>query len=198
MSRRFDFRDKETFKKDIYFSTMLEKHWWEKWLSATKNRDDILVQNPRSNGCDNTGEFIEHGPTSGADYIATLTYKGVQVEDCPVEIKWVPTSGKITLKEGDIKAYLKENAYILLIYSFAGDVDLKKPKDYDLDKHIQRIEDNLDNIAWALLSSEKLRELYQNFLADGRIKPVPYVGNKNALVLKSSEYDSWFVQELWR
>lgn len=198
LNNRFDFRDKETFKKDIYFSTMLEKYWWEKWLSVTESRRDILVKNPKSNGCDNTGEFIEKGMTAGADYMADLTYRGQTVNQCPIEIKWVPTKGKITLKENDIKAYIKEAACILFVYCCDGDEDLRKPKDYDLDKHIALIENQFHNIRWGLLSHEKLKSLYDKYKTEQKIKPIKYMGYKNGLVLPQADFDNWFVQEKWQ
>ena len=58
---RFDTRSEKEFKKDIYFATNLEKYFFEQWLLAVSKRSDILVENPKDNGVDNTGKFIEKG-----------------------------------------------------------------------------------------------------------------------------------------
>lgn len=197
MNRRFDSRDENTFRKDIYFSTMLEKYWWNKWLDHTSHRDDISVENPRDNGCGNDGEFIPSGVTAGADYMADLNYLGETVKDCPIEIKWVPTPGKITLKEGDMKAYMKENAYILFIYNFSNNHDLRKPIDYKLDQHIRRIEDRMRHIKWGLMSCDSLKKLYDHCIRFDKFKPIQYMGFKMGIVLGSESYGAWFKQEDW-
>ena len=197
MNRRFDSRDESTFRKDIYFSTMIEKYWWEKWLDHASNRHDVSVKNPRDNGCGNDGGFIPSGTTVGADYIADICYSGNSVKDCPIEIKWVPTPGKITLKECDIKSYIREAAYILFIYNFSNETNLRKPKDYNLEDHIRRIEDKIRHIKWGLMSSKNLENLYRIHLEAGKVKPIAYMGYKNGLVLNSEDYENWFKQEDW-
>ena len=121
MSNRFDHRSKDTFKKDIKFSTMLEKYFFNKWLDIVKDSDTIRVSSWDDNGCGNDGEFIAKGNTAGADYkiSGTISNEGLdaQLADEPLEIKWVPTAGKFTLKEGDLKAYIREGASILFILS---------------------------------------------------------------------------------
>ena len=75
----------------------------------------------------------------GADYMVsgTLLVKPYtqEVTNHPLEIKWVPTAGKFTLKENDLKSYVRERASILFIYN-TGSAKLKKPSDYNLEKHI--------------------------------------------------------------
>ena len=111
MSTRFDNRSVSTFKKDIYFSTKLEKYFFNKWLEITKSSDKISISSWDDNGCGNDGEFIPKGNTAGADYKITGTISNdngldAAVEDEPLEIKWVPTAGKFTLKENDLKSYM--------------------------------------------------------------------------------------------
>lgn len=204
MNSRFDHRTKDLFKRDIKFGTMLENYWWKLWLEQIDDRCDIYVGNPRDNGCGNDGEFIASGNTAGADFMCDISYQEEEeimtIEDLPIEMKWVPTAGKFTLKENDLKAYIRERAAILFIYNVKQcSVNLRKPKDHDLDKHIAKIEAKLDvgEIQWGLMWPDKVEEFY-NYAKDRRlIKPIYYMGNKPGVVMGQNEFDIWFKQELW-
>ena len=75
MSNRFDNRSKNTFKKDIYFSTMMEKYFFDKWREAVHATSDMVIDDWKDNGCGNDGEFIAKGNTAGADYKISATFK---------------------------------------------------------------------------------------------------------------------------
>ena len=113
MSKRFDHRTKDTFKKDIKFGTGMEAYWWEKLVSYADDSSFLTIDDWEDNGCGNDGEFIASGNTAGADYLADLYYRGGHYKELPIEIKWVPTAGKFTLKEADLRAYVTEGASIL-------------------------------------------------------------------------------------
>lgn len=183
MSTRFDNRSVSTFKKDIKFGTMLEKYFFHKWIEMVGIQD----KDWSDNGCGNDGEFIAKGNTAGADY---------KVYNTPIEIKWVPTAGKFTLKENDLKAYIREGADILFIYN-TGSANLRKPKDYDLDRHIQRIENNSSDICFGIMQNEKVVKLYNEAKENDLFKPIPYMGNKSGIVLKSKDFDKYFVEREW-
>ena len=122
MSTRFDNRSVSTFKKDIHFATKLEKYFFTEWLEKVKSGSSGLhVSEWSDNGCGNDGEFIAKGNTAGADYKISGSIKGegldAELKDEPLEIKWVPTAGKFTLKENDLRAYVTEQASILFIYN---------------------------------------------------------------------------------
>ena len=104
MSRRFDGRTKGEFKKDIKFTTQVESYFFERVLAVAKQTKGIWVSNPTDNGVDNSGEYLAKGNTAGADYRVDLRYKHLNEKQHPLEIKWVPTAGKFTLKENDLKA----------------------------------------------------------------------------------------------
>lgn len=198
MSSRFDHRSVDTFKKHIKFSTKLESYFFHKWLKLCEEMNNISISNARDNGIDNTGEFIEKGKTSGADYMVDLKYGDTQIDNMPLEIKWVPTHGKLTLKEGDLKAYVRENAAILFIYSSEKlDIDLRMPKDYDLKKHILVIESIQDKLRWAIMIPEKVKNFFDFSKANGMIKSIHYMGGKPGVVLKQSEFNNWFSEEKW-
>ena len=62
--RRFDYRSKDTFKKDIKFGTMLEKYFFDKWIDVAQSQGISLTE-WSNNGCDNDGEYIETGRATG-------------------------------------------------------------------------------------------------------------------------------------
>lgn len=198
MSKRFDYRSKDTFKKDIKFGTRLEQYWWAKWVAHSFNRDDLEIVNAGDNGCGNDGEFIEKGNTAGADFIADITYQNETHSRLPIEMKWVPTAGKFTLKENDLKAYIREGAAILFVYnSVKCGADLRKPKDYDYDRHIKLIESKMDQMRWGLMLPDQVAGLYNMGKLKGWFKPVRYMGNKSALILKDEDFYQWFKREAW-
>ena len=195
--RRFDHRSKDTFKKDIKFGTRIETYFWNQWLKVAENAG-FKIEDYGDNGVDNSGEFIPSGKcTAGADYIVTMSYKGHKCEDLPLEVKWVPTAGKLTLKENDLKAYQKEEAAILFIYnSVKCDVILKKPKDYDFDKHIKRIEGKANDIKWGIMMPEKVSELLTTY--QDRFEPIWYMGNKSGIIIKQEEFSKFFNIHDWK
>lgn len=202
MSTRFDYRSKDTFKKDIKFSTRLEKYFFNKWLSIVENSSSVYVSDWSDNGCGNDGEFIAKGNTAGADYKISGLVKGVGLDakltDEPLEIKWVPTAGKFTLKENDLKAYVKEEASILFIYnSVRCGTNMRKPRDYDFDKHVQLIESKTDQIKWGIMWSPKVKQFYNNAKEKALFKPISYMGGKYGVVLKQQDFSEWFVEEDW-
>ena len=194
--RRFDYRSKDTFKKDIKFGTMLEKYFFDKWIDVAQSQGISLTE-WSNNGCDNNGEYIETGrATAGADYMVSMKYKGFEYEDLPLEMKWVPTAGKLTLKEGDLKAYKREQAGILFIFnSVRCDVNLKKPKDYNLEKHIKRIEAKADDIKWGIMLPEKVEHILSHM--KDRIEPIFYMGNKPGIIIKQKEFTNFFNVHEW-
>lgn len=198
MHTRFDHRTIDTFKKQIKFSTLLEKYFFNTWLSACESLDHISISNPRNNGVDNSGEFIEKGKTSGADYIVDIKYNKMSIDNMPLEIKWVPTYGKLTLKEGDLKAYVKERAGILFIYNSEKlDLDLKIPKDYNLDSHIERIQSIQNQMKWGIMMPSDVKDFFDFSKSNGMIKSISYMGGKPGVVLKQSEFSNWFSEEEW-
>lgn len=200
---RFDNRTKEKFKKDIKFGTMLEKYFFEKWMSVARSQNIIYVTSYQNNGCDNNGEFISHGNTSGADYKINgqLLQEGNKVvatiDSEPLEVKWVPSYGKLTLKEADLDAYVDERASILFIYNCGG-VNLKKPKDYNLAKHIKLIEQNEDKIKWGIMWSFNVVRLFEHAYNNNLFKPIPYMGNKSGIVIQQKDFGKWFTSYNWR
>ena len=106
MSIRFDNRSVDTFKKDIYFSTQLEKYFFHEWLRACEVNNSYTITTWDNNGVDNDGGFIASGKTGGADYRVTGSFRPHKAavvgfesfKDHPLEVKWVPTAGKFSFK----------------------------------------------------------------------------------------------------
>tara|TARA_B100000700_G_scaffold313719_1_gene399177 strand:+ start:758 stop:1372 length:615 start_codon:yes stop_codon:yes gene_type:complete len=203
MSNRFDNRSIDTFKRDIKFATMLEKYLFEGWLKRVKDKNsNVKVDSWKDNGCGNDGEFIEKGNTAGADYAisgSVTDWSPREVKDEPLEIKWVPTAGKFTLKENDLKAYVKENANILFIYnSVKCGTNLRKPKDYNLDQHIKLIESKNNQIKWGIMWSDQVKKFYEDAKKNNLFKPINYMGGKSGVVLKQKQFSKWFNSYDWK
>lgn len=202
MSSRFDDRTVDTFKKDIKFGTKLEKYFFHQWLNVLEQSSSIYVSDWSDNGCGNDGEFIAKGNTAGADYKISGSVRGVGLDakltEEPLEIKWVPTAGKFTLKENDLKAYVEEEASILFIYnSVRCGTDMRKPRDYDFDRHIRLIESKADQIKWGIMWSPKVKQFYNNAKDKALFKPIHYMGGKYGVILKQEDFSEWFVEEDW-
>jgi hypothetical protein len=203
MSNRFDNRTVSTFKKDIYFSTMMEKYFFDKWRDVVKVTEGMVIDDWDNNGCGNDGEFIAKGNTAGADYKISASFEDcwsetIQLVDEPLEIKWVPTAGKFTLKEGDLKAYVKEGASILFIYNSVNcGTNMRKPKDYDLDKYKQLVESKGQQIRWGVMWSDMVERFYNNAKENNLFRPINYMGGKSGVVLKSSDFGKWFDEHSW-
>ena len=197
MDKRYDNRTQGTFKKDIKFGTMMEKYFFNKWVELCNSRDDIIITNWNDNGIGNDGEYVKTGTnTSGADYIADLNYEGVQYDNLPIEVKWVPTAGKFTLKVNDLKAYIKEDAAILFIYNSKSPT-LRKPTDYNFEKHIKRIESVADQLKWCIMFPETVEVFLDFHRHQGKIENIPYMGNKPGIILKQENFDLWFTVKDW-
>lgn len=202
MSNRFDNRSVSRFKKDIYFSTMMEKYFFDKWRGVVRETQGMVIDDWDNNGCGNDGEFIAKGNTAGADYKISASFgddfNAIVLVDHPLEIKWVPTAGKFTLKEGDLKAYVKEGASILFIYNSVNcGTNMRKPKDYDLDKYKQLVESKSQQIRWGLMWSVMVEEFYNNAKENNLFRPINYMGGKSGVVLKSSDFGKWFTEHNW-
>ena len=87
-------------------------------------------------------------------------------------------------KRADLKAYAKENASILFIYN-TGKANLRKPKDYNLDTHIQRIESNAKDIRWGMMWRDSVKKFYRECKRGQVFKPISYMGNKSGVVIES-------------
>lgn len=197
---RLDHRSLSTFKQDIMFGTQLEKYFFTNWLKVVESQGIMKVTEYSDNGCDNDGHYIAHGNTAGADYrISGYTINThLNIDNEPLEVKWVPTAGKLTLKLDDVRAYIQESASILFIYNTVKDeVDLKKPKDYNLDTHIQKITSKAKDIKWGILWSQNLIRLYRHVLDNKLAKPISYMGGKQGFVLKQKDFGKWWNEYDW-
>lgn len=182
---RMDNRDLETFKRDIKFSTLLEKFWMDS-LVTTLKKDPIVVKAEYfNNGIDNSGEYVEKA-NKNADYnLLVATSEGDTYDT--LEVKFAPTKGKITFKHNDLLSYVKQKAHIYLIYN-DGSVSLKKPKDYNIDRHIQMILNHIHYVKFTMLTPEKI----QNFIKCNDPVKIPYMGFKMGYILTPKEIEDWF------
>ena len=202
MSKRFDNRSVNTFKKDIKFGTQLERYFFLEWIDRMLNEKGLHIESWGDNGCGNDGEFIASGNTAGADYKISgiMNYMDMPakrvMKDWPMEVKWVPTAGKLTLKEADLKAYVKENANILFIYN-TGRANLRKPQDYNLDNHIKRIEANASDLKFGVMWHWIVKNLYKEAKRKGLFEPSPYMGGKSGIIIPSKNFKWYFRERQW-
>jgi len=202
MSKRFDNRSVDTFKRDIKFGTQLERYFFREWIGKILDDPCVRITDWDNNGCDNDGGFIAHGDTSGADFkiSGTLNYYDMkrpkQMTDWPIELKWVPTAGKLTLKEADLKAYVREEANILFIYN-TGKANLRKPKDYNLDRHIKNIENNADYLRYGIMWHWDVKKLYREAKRKDLFQPISYMGNKSGIVIPQNQFKWYFSEKKW-
>tara|TARA_R110000824_G_scaffold9932_2_gene44104 strand:+ start:113 stop:736 length:624 start_codon:yes stop_codon:yes gene_type:complete len=203
MSVRFDNRKPEVFKANVYFATMIEKYFFNKWLDICPNHS-INIESWADAGCGNDGEFIAKGKTGGADYKVTGSFDGHDVSDHHLEMKWCSSQGKLSLKKYDLKAYVDQNASILFIYNTVkqDNAKLKMPRPLPQDReklklvinnHIKLLESKGQQFKWGIMWADRVKELYN---AD-KWEPIPYMGNKPGVILKSKDFHEWFEEVDW-
>ena len=197
MDKRYDNRTKSQFKKDIKFGTMMETYVFNKWVELCVTRDDVVISNYGDNGIGNDGEYVKTGTnTSGADYIADLNYEGVQYDNLPIEVKWVPTAGKFSLKVNDLKAYIKEDAAILFVFNSKSPT-LKRPKDYNFEKYIDKIESHAHQLKWCIMLPEIVEVFLDFHKHQDKIEKIPYMGFKPGIILQEKDFCNWFKVKDW-
>jgi hypothetical protein len=179
--KRFDKRNKEDFARDIKFGTMLEQFWMRKCLP------EIITNNIYKNfikiccnGVDNTGSFQEKS-NSAADFMVHTAS-----EQHPLEVKWAPTKGKITLKMYDLISYEKQKADILLIYN-GSSTSLKKPKNTEYSDHWELIQKHIEEIRWGIITNTSISSIL-------KLKPqtIFYMGNKPGYIIPESDFPKYF------
>jgi len=178
---RLDNRTIEQFKSHIEFTTAIEGKLMEAWSSSSNSGCEWYIDN----GIDNGGGYIPDGvDTSDVDFIAKIN--GLEV---PLEMKFVPTAGKFTLKTNDMRNYIKKNATVLLIFNLS-ERSLKVPADLDIKKHWKRIGDTWKSgeLKWALVGPVTLQEMYEN----EEHHHIPYMGNKMGIVVGKNNYSKYF------
>ena len=99
----------------------------------------------------------------------------------PLEVKWVPTAGKLSLKINDLSIYNSVNC----------GTNLRKPKDYDYNNYIDLIESKFKQFRWGFMPPENISKLINS----GDIVNIPYMGNKKGIIVKQKDFHKWFKEE---
>lgn len=183
---RRDHRSLETFKKDIAFGTKLETFWFQIFLEQLRLDNNVELISYEDYGADNRGQYLKKA-NSNADYKIHYKTQGREYQ-LLLEVKFCPTRGKATFKVSNLTEYIKQRATILLIYN-VGMVDLRQPKDYDLQRHMKLIKENIDDIRWGLISYESLSEM----LTYPITQPY-YMGKKDCVIIPYSDFNK-FLEE---
>lgn len=186
--KRFDNRTKSEFKKQIRFGTQVETYWFKKFIKQVELSNNLSLVEYCDNGVANDGLYIPTGQkTSGADYMVSIYDKDKYYENLPLEVKFAPTKGKITLKEGDLKGYTREKAAILFIIN-TGLRSFRMPKNKNIKEHITSIEKNIGQFKWGICWPEKVSSLLQSY----SVIPIPYMGGKSGIIIPESDFSSLF------
>lgn len=190
--KRKDFRTHEVFQKDLKFTTLLESFFMFMFVEEIEKHYNCKVLELKDNGVDNTGS-VKKQATGHADFkIVFQTHGNAEQYELPpvydyiLEVKFAPTKGKMVFKIDNLKSYIKEGARILLFYN-NGEISLKKPKDYDLEKHKQFILANKEYLQWTIIECDKLTEMLKL-----PIETPYYMGNKPCVILKESDFSTYF------
>lgn len=178
---RKDYRSKQQFINDIYFTTKVESFLWNKFCN------NILVGHEftwKNNGTDNSGKFVEKS-NSNADYLLNIKI-GDKYEKFLLEIKFAPSNNKATFKVLDLEAYIKQNAHILLFYN-TGKNNLKKTNS-SIEEHIQFLEKHIKYIKYALISPDNIKKMLNSYQKE----KIYYMGNKECIIVPSIDFDKYF------
>ena len=189
--KRFDNRSKDAFKKDIYFGTAVESYWWDKLLEEAERCNGFGFSSHFSNGCANDGRYLKTGTnTGGADYYAS-GWVFDQKFAHGIEVKWVSSPGRITLKKADVACYLKEGSGLYIIQNIDRDLDLRKPKgDHDIEKHLSSLRRACADfkIVWSLMLAENFACMMDEF---NDYRPIKYMGNKQGVVIQDDDWQRY-------
>lgn len=181
---RQDNRSLKTFKKDIEFSTKLERFWWDIFIREVKNNKDINIIALEDYGIDNSGIYVEKANCK-ADYKMIYEYCG-KIRTNLMEIKWSPIRGKCTFKTSNLRSYVKQGAFILLFCNLSNK-DLRRPEDHNFSRYIDLVKQNLHQIQYAVISPKKIEKMLT--LPRRRLK---YMGNKLCVTIWEKEYSRYF------
>ena len=178
---RLDKRTLGEFKNHMRFTTEIESRLMECWAVSTNSPCLAYIDQ----GVDNDGGYVENGvDTSDVDFI-------VITEDSQekVELKFVPTAGKLTLKLNDVKNYIRQQASILFIFNTSSE-SLKVPKDLDIESHWERVKQTHEKgeLKWALVDYKTLGKM----LGSTEPQKIPYMGGKTGIIITQKRYDKFF------
>ena len=177
---RLDSRSLGEFKRHIKFTTEIESRLMELWAESPSAKCDWYVDN----GIDNGGAYVPDGvDTSEVDFVASVA--GVIKQ---LEMKFVPTAGKLSLKAIDVANYIRKGADILFIF-YMGAGTLKVPRDKCVNKHWDRIltAHSAGDLRWSIMRNEKIYDIRKN---ETRV-PIPYMGGKPGYIVKQSSYRNY-------
>lgn len=179
---RKDFRTEKTFIKDIKFTTSIETYLWELFCQRVLKK---FAYESIDYGTDNSGKFSKKS-NHNADYRLKLTIDN-KIYDLLLEIKFAPTNKKAVFKVQDLKAYIKQNANILLFYN-QGPENLKKPKHYNVDSHIDLLSRNIKHLYYTLLSPAIMTTMLDTY----QHEKLFFMGNKPSITVPSEDFSKLF------
>lgn len=182
---RLDYRNLETFKKDIYFSTKLEEFWFKLYLRQICHKYDAIEY--EDSGTDNSGKYTKRA-TKKADYTVHL-HKNGSVGTIKLDIKWAPTFGKATFKVSNLKSYIADGSNILLFYNI-GPAALRKPGDYNIKVHIDKILSRLEEIRYGIIIPNEMQKMLDTYPHKKNF----YMGHKICVEVPYVDFSKYFTE----
>ena len=183
--RRFDNRSQSKFAADMKHSTTIEQYIFYRWAPVAHVNSSIRVLSHRPNGCDNTGEYLPTGTnTAGADFWCTLDRPDGRF-DMQLEVKLVPRYDFLTLKAGDLMAYVREGAAILFVLPRVPAADLRMSRGLTVDERIAMLES--ERLEWGIMWPEVVRRI-----AGRKMTPQECFGFKPGVRIERDEYKQLF------
>lgn len=186
MSRR-DGRSVSEFTSHIKFTTEIESRLMDAWAESRNSGCDWY----QDNGIDNGGGYVKDGTdTSAVDFVACIN--GIET---PLEMKFVPTAGKLTLKSADIHNYVRQNANVLFIFNLS-ERSLKVPKERNVRSHWSKIRNTWKRgeLKWAIVGPTTLCEM----LEDTPEQIIPYMGYKPGIIVTEDNYSKYLRMKRFR
>jgi hypothetical protein len=140
MNRRFDYRSKEEFKREIKDRTEQERLLFLRWIKILEAEAGGITPKYQDNGCGQHGEFLEnHEVSLDADFVVD-GYGPLEVKFAKPLLKDV-----FHLKVGQTKSYIKQGATVLMVNGadeLVPDYVLLNPE------VLQNIVDNCPVVRW--------------------------------------------------
>jgi hypothetical protein len=186
---RKDRRSLGQYAIEILDNTRREQYLVHAWVDLMVEREEFAHLSVKDYGTDNSGRLIIESDSSmtKADYKVTA-FGGSLLPDGTygLEVKFCPTLIKNTYKVQQIKRYIRDNAYMLVIMSsnqVGPSGDWEKDEIFYIDPKSTR---------WMVVSPQKMELMLKRTVSNR-----PEMGGKPSLQFNSSEIVDFFEVYDW-
>lgn len=175
-----------SFALSIYDSTRRERLLVEAWTKEIKDCGNYAIMEFKDAGSDNSGKiYIQAPKRCGADYSIQCLGSGfLETGIHFIELKYAPTSKKLTYKVADLELYAKRNESVLTII---GENKMVGPNGDPLKPTLSPNAICLDNFQWCFFTPAII-----NTLLTLPVKKCYEMGGKPCIQLQQSEFSKYF------